>query len=147
MVGASVGRRLLSTTPSSYRARGLMGLGFLKVNVGDETWMLKGGKVLYGLRLESVTEPFISPSLNVIDDPSRLESFAAGDKYYTFVGECFLLGLMDGEVLNMIGDSPSRARPPGLEFMDSDFQEIRIFRIVFYLEICCSRSMKVEISS
>jgi hypothetical protein len=62
MVGVSVGRRLLYTTPSSYRARGLMGFGFLKVNVGDEIWMLKGGKVLYALRPESVTEqPFTSP--------------------------------------------------------------------------------------
>ena len=48
----------------------------------------------------------------------------AGMPTYELVGEAFVLGLMDGEIIDMLGETPRRERPPPLADMDKDFRTI-----------------------
>jgi hypothetical protein len=48
----------------------------------------------------------------------------AGMPTYELVGEAFVLGLMDGEVIDMLGETPKRERPPPLADMDRVFRTI-----------------------
>lgn len=116
---ACLGRRLGITKG------GLIGLVPQDTRVGDEVHVLVGGQVLYVLR-----PPLIMPSHGALElgksfdkeqhDVSEnletsediqhlqtlqtlmLESETPKENCYSFVGECYMHGLMDGVMLNMI---------------------------------------------
>ena len=48
----------------------------------------------------------------------------AGVPTYELVGEAFVLGLMDGEVIDMLGETPKRERAAPLGDMDREFRRI-----------------------
>lgn len=119
----TMGRCLFYTAAYS-DGQGLMGLGPQNARMGDEVWMLKGGKVLYVLRPMTVSEAVTYHSLDLSTGHSEDEAAAPGDVVYKLVGECFILGLMDGRVLDMLGDEPQRPRPPPLHMMDRCFRKV-----------------------
>ena len=108
------------TRPTSPSSEGL--LGFCRINgqPGDELWMLKGGKVLYLLR----PKPMTIPSADLTTSEPMNLPVDVGVPTYQFVCEAFVLGLMDGEIIDMMGDTPKRERPPPLADMDREFRTI-----------------------
>src|SRR3569833_180010 len=89
MIGSGMSlpdRRLYSTS------RGYLGLGPSTTAVGDEVWVLKGGRV-----------PFV---LRRVGDPADASELR-------LVGETYLPGFMDGEMLQSSGD-----RGSGIDFRD-----------------------------
>jgi hypothetical protein len=119
----TIGRCLFYTLASS-DDQGLMGLGPLNTKVGDEIWMLKGGKTLYVLRRKAISEAVTYRSLDLLTGGSEEKALVPGDVVYELVGECFILGLMDGEILHMLGDEQRRPLPPPLGTMEKDFRKI-----------------------
>ena len=86
--------------------------------------MLKGGKVLYILRPRFAPEDFMYDMLYLMDGEYGEEQFSVGDLPYDFIGEASILGLMDGEILDMMGENPKRSPPSPLHELDSDFHII-----------------------
>ena len=108
------------TAPGIGSSHGLLGYSVITARPGDELWILKGGKMPFILRPKAVTIP--------ITDLETGEAFEhpvnAGMPTYELVGEAFVLGLMDGEIIDMLGETPRRERPPPLADMDQDFRTI-----------------------
>jgi hypothetical protein len=119
----TMGRCLFYTAAYS-DGQGLMGLGPQDASVGDEVWKLKGGKVLYVLRQTTASEAVAYQSLDLSTGSSEDEALAPGDVVYKLVGECFILGLMDGKVLDVLGDEPQRPRPRPLHMMDRHLRKV-----------------------
>jgi hypothetical protein len=117
-------RRLFETKPQCNDGQGLIGLGPGQAKPGDEVWMLKGGKVLYILRPKYIREHQILRTLNLVNGECRDEKYSEDDLVYEFIGESFILGLMDGEILDMMGENLERPRPSILYEMDSKFRII-----------------------
>jgi hypothetical protein len=116
--------RCVFYTRSSSDSQGLMGLGPHDAKVSDQVWMLQGGKVLYVLRQKAITEAVAYRSLDLSTGCSEEMVVVTGDVVYELVGECFVLGLMDGEILDMLGDEPRRPRPTPLCSMARKFRKI-----------------------
>ena len=117
-------RSLFFTRDAQRNSRGLMGLGPGDGQPGDEIWMLKGGKVLYVLR---ETEPLKHGPYSILDTtgrPSDSMHVTLSDTVRKCVGECFMLGLMDGELLDMMGDKPKRTVCASLAHMGAEFQHL-----------------------
>jgi hypothetical protein len=116
---ACLGRRLGITKG------GLIGLVPQDTRVGDQVHVLVGGQVLYVLRPPLITASHktlelgkssdkeqhdVSEDLETSEDMHHLQALQAlmlesetpKEKCYRFVGECYMLGLMDGVMLNMI---------------------------------------------
>ena len=65
---------------------GHFGLCFPHSRIGDEVWVLAGGKVPFVLR-------------SIVDANEVVEDDTSGPRYRRLVGECYLHGYMDGEGL------------------------------------------------
>lgn len=59
--------------------QGYMGLSYPRIEVGDEVWVLYGGRVPFILR------------------PQPIEPHESGARYYSFVSDCYLDGFMHGK--------------------------------------------------
>jgi len=106
---------------------GLLGLGPSWMVPGDEIFMFKGGSVLYVLREYMATDSYSAPCLDCNGQESNMIHATAGDSFYCYVGECFMHGLMDGEILDMIGSDRKRETPAALAGMDDDFKKYYIY--------------------
>ena len=116
----AVGRCHFYTTPGPGWSQGLLGYGPGRARPSDELWMLKGGKVLYILRRKDI-------EVNSIDlgtGKAKALPVDVGVRTYELVGEAFVLGLMDGEIIDMLGGNPKRKPPPPLAYMDKTFRTI-----------------------
>jgi hypothetical protein len=120
----TMGRRLFFTQPDSEGGKGLLGFGDATILAGDSVWMLKGGKVLYILREEEADGDRTLSVFNVTGEKHHSLNINKGDKQFVLVGECFIHGLMDGQLLDFMGEVPRKARPAPLEQMDRDFRKI-----------------------
>lgn len=94
---------------------------------GDEIWLLKGGQVFYILRpVKLDLKPSVhESSLWLSDKPmaSQVVRSIPVPRYH-LVGETYLQGFMDGEILARMGDKPVLTRPAALWQMDKDFGEL-----------------------
>jgi hypothetical protein len=122
---ACLGRRLGITKG------GLIGLVPQDTRVGDQIHVLVGGQVLYVLRPPLITASHktlelgkssdkeqhdVSEDLETSEDMHHLQALQAlmlesetpKEKCYRFVGECYMLGLMDGVMFNMIKPAGGR---------------------------------------
>ncbi|KAK4939931.1 hypothetical protein LTR10_019890 [Elasticomyces elasticus] len=127
-VGSTVRcRRLFYTAAEVTHDRGLLGLGPGEAKTGDEIWVLKGGRMLYILRRFSIPCEGTLRALDLTGGPHHVVDFKGGEGFHTFVGESFIKGLMEGQVLDMIGDNPARQAPECLKGMGHDFEKLYIF--------------------
>ena len=101
-----------------------MGLGPEHARPSDELWILQGARVPIVLRPRVVEEQCTYGSMDLETGIGENKVIAAGETLYEIVGECFVLGLMDGEVIDMLGSPPKRPRPPPLADMDTDWRKI-----------------------
>ena len=122
----TIGRSIFFTEGSENET-GLMGIGPADMISGDEIYMFKGGQVLYVLRRDQVLEDLCATTLDCTGDAHHTLHLRAGDKSMCFVGECLMLGLMDGEILKMMESKGDRKRPAALQSMDQDFQKVYVF--------------------
>jgi hypothetical protein len=111
-------RRFFETKLQCNHGQGLVGLGPRECRAGDQVWTLKGGKVLYTLRTGRVKGDHVLGTLNLVDCEYRDEQYSENNLIYEFIGESFILTLMDGEILDMVGEAPKRPRPSPLHEMD-----------------------------
>jgi hypothetical protein len=116
----SHGRRSFYTRPCAGSSQGLLCLSVNTTRSGDELWILKGGKMPFILRPKAMT---ISHTDLETGEASELP-VDAGMPTYELVGEAFVLGLMDGEIIDMLGELPKRERPAPLSDMDREFRKI-----------------------
>ena len=117
-------RRLFFTQPDSEGGKGLLGLGDATIQTGDSVWMFKGGKVLYVLREKESEADRTLNVFNLTGEEHHSLNITKGDKQFVLIGECFIHGLMDGQILDFIGEVPKKARPAPLELMDRHFRKI-----------------------
>ena len=118
------GRALFRTRADSDDTNVLLGLGPEHMKGGDEVWLLKGGNVLYILR-STLMEP--RRTLQVLDFSrahNRILNMDKSGRVYELVGEAFIHGLMDGELLGMIGEHGRRERLSPLNGMDRQFHNV-----------------------
>jgi hypothetical protein len=108
------------TAPGKGSSHGLLGYSVITARPGDELWILKGGKMPFILRPKAVT----IPTTDLETGKAFEHPVNAGMPTYGLVGEAFVLGLMDGEIIDMLGETPRRERPPPLADMDNDFRTI-----------------------
>jgi hypothetical protein len=108
------------TAPGIGSSHGLLGYSVLRARPGDELWILKGGKMPFILRPKAVTVPITDLETGEASE----HPVNTGMPTYELVGEAFVLGLMDGEIIDMLGETPRRERPPPLADMDKDFRTI-----------------------
>lgn len=123
-----LGRDSFMLKPIEGDLQGVFGIGAKGVQEDDEVWVLKGGKMLYLLRPWILPKDTCVRNLDVtgcLNSPHGV-TLAAGTTMYQLVGECFVLGLLDGEVFEMVGDHPKRLRPQCLQDMDQTFRNINI---------------------
>ena len=111
-------------TKTSSDVEGLCGLGPSWAQAGDELWILKGAKLPVILRRGQATEQLTKTMLNLETGELSERTIAQGDSVHKIVGECFVLGLMDGQIMELLGDNPSRPRPLQLAEMDLDFRQV-----------------------
>ena len=86
--------------------------------------MFKGGKVLYVLREKESDADRTLSVFNVTGEEHHYLNINKGDKQFILIGECFIHGLMDGQLLAFMGEVPWKARPAPLEQMDRHFRKI-----------------------
>ena len=102
----------------------LMGIGSHECRAGDEVWMLRGGSVLYVLR------PVGCIGMEKRRYAERVVGEEGGGKdeegRYRFVGECYVHGLMDGEVLDMLERKRRGVKKKVLEDIDAEFREVTL---------------------
>jgi hypothetical protein len=106
----------------------LLGLGPKDIKKDGEVWMLRGGKVLYVLRPVPNMKRCFTHLVRELND-RQLESKhqTTEHPFYRFLGEAFMLGLMDGEVAEMMGLHPNklkRERAQPLKDMAEHFTHI-----------------------
>jgi hypothetical protein len=118
------GRHLFLTKGRGDDASFMIGLGPESMQPGDEVWMLKGGKVLYILRQHTPAKLSTAGVIDVCGGLHYIRTFARGEIVYQVIGEAFMMGLMDGKILGMMGEAPKRQRPPPLADMDREFRTI-----------------------
>lgn len=117
-----IGRCPFYTKPCTGSSHGLLGLSHATAKPGDELWILKGGKMPFVLR----PIPMTIPSTNLTTGETKALPVNAGMPTYELLGEAFVLGLMDGEIIDMLGETPKRERPPPLADMDRYFRTIAL---------------------
>ena len=135
-------RRLIWTRPPEDSSSGLMGIGPYRAEPGDVIFLLKGSKMPCVLR--SATAQEVRLALNYEEDghlltdwapttklsvwqptnrrggTPRIRDWFVEGKMYKFVGECYIHGIMDGEVIAMLGGEV----PPVLKDMACTFEPI-----------------------
>lgn len=124
-----LGRKFFVTSETPDQEAYLLGLGPQNMVAGDEIWMLKGGKVLYALR--RVADVKVKNTLVIRTDGAQHHerSACAPQPTYRFLGEVFMLSLMDGEIIEMMGKHPAFAkapRPSLLKDLSDEFSEIHL---------------------
>jgi hypothetical protein len=102
----------------------LLGIGPMSMRETDEIWMLKGGKMLYVLRSKELDTAANGIVLDTTGGPHGRRGLDPEALGYELIGEAFILGLMDGEILDMMGERPTRQSPPPLHDMAKEFQSI-----------------------
>jgi hypothetical protein len=117
-------RCLFFTQPDSEGGKGLLGLSDATIQAGDSVWMFKGGKVLYVLRGKESDADRTLNVFNVAGEKHHPLNINKGDKEFILIWECFIHGLMDGQLLAFMGEVPRKARPAPLEQMDKHFRKI-----------------------
>ncbi|KAJ9609562.1 hypothetical protein H2200_005889 [Cladophialophora chaetospira] len=115
---------LFETNPSQEDDTGIIGLATKRAQTGDQVWLLQGCRVLVVLRPHVVAMAHEHGSMDLETGLGETKALEAGQTVYEYVGESFILGLMDGEVVDMLGPQPGRATPPSLSDMDREFQKI-----------------------
>ena len=121
-------RRLFFTTPGAHGGRGVIGLGPGYMIPGDSIFMVKGGRLLYVLQELTVPTTRTKGCLDLTGgSETSVTLFAEKDTVYVLAGECFIYGLMNGELLDYLGEPPKKERPAVLEAMDKDFRRIILF--------------------
>ncbi len=117
-------RRLFFTQPGTGGTRGLMGLGPFGMRPGYSVWMLKDGRLHY-VRKETKRPATLSVScLDLTSRSLTSVTVSEGDTTCSLVGDHYISGLMDGEILDYLGKEPKKARPTILEAMDHDFRQV-----------------------
>ncbi len=101
----------------------LLGLGPRPQNMEIEIWMCKGGKSLYMLGPTVYSETTESEVLDLTGGPNGWRTVQRGDVVYQYLGECYMLGLMHGELIDIMQQMPED-RPWPLKDMDSEFRTI-----------------------
>ena len=104
----------------------LVGLGPIAGLAGVEIWMLKGGKTLYALAPARIKREGEASVLDLTGECGPVKEFGLSDPIHYYVGECFVPGLMKGELLDLMKMEP-KTRPAPLEDMDSDFKTVYLF--------------------
>jgi hypothetical protein len=119
------GRRFFYTNAAAAAdsSEQLAGLGPRGVHTSYEVWMFKGGKALYMVSPKRVSGVEEIQVLNVAGGESGKKQFHAGDKVYRFVGECFMPGLMQGQLVDIMKQNVDE-RPSPLRHLESDFRTI-----------------------
>ncbi|KAI1622905.1 heterokaryon incompatibility protein-domain-containing protein [Exophiala viscosa] len=128
----AIGRCPFSLKPSHSASDGnnIWGLGPGWAQAGDEVWLLSGAKVPFVLRPrhQDVQRTLGGCILDLHTGIVKAYGPDAGQVAFEIVGECFILGLMDGELLGMMGPHPHRReRPPALKDLADDFSKLVIF--------------------
>jgi hypothetical protein len=116
--------RLFWTRGGQEVSHGLFGLVSLSAKAGDEVWLLQGCRVLVVLRPPTAQVSRACGSVDLETGLGEIKSIDPGEAVYEFVGECFILGLMDGEAIAMLRSPPKSPRPPALVGMDTEFRKI-----------------------
>ena len=119
--------RLFRTTGGQNPSRGLFGLAPLSARLGDEVWLLQGCRVLVILRPRASSEFHMYSCVDLETGQSDVKGINVGEKVYEYVGESFILGLMDGEAVKMLRSPPKRPRPPALASMYTEFRSVTLF--------------------
>lgn len=98
-----VGRRLYSTKSMAGQNRyGIVGLGPLRIEAGDELWVLSGASVPFILRPSSVKVNTNDFTLDTNTGTAEMKQHEINQSLvYEVVGETFVLGLMDGYVTEL----------------------------------------------
>ena len=118
---------LLTVGNTSMEGETLIALGPYRSQPELEIWTFKGGSTFYALFPYIVMDTMHAHCLDHTDGSGGINSvvrFAKGGTIYRLVGPCFILGLMNGELREMIGDNRTRPRPAPLTDMDSDFRNV-----------------------
>ena len=92
----------------------------------DELWMLKGGKMLCVLRPKRLGTSAIGGVLDATGGPHGPRNLHFQDTGYQLIGEAFMLGLMNSEILDMMGENQNREPPPPLQDMERAFKSIHL---------------------
>jgi len=121
------GRSVFTTEKSDQDDTCLVGIGPGFMQTGDEVFMFEGGHVLYVVRRTEVTDftggCVSAVCLDCTGSKSGTVFLDIGAEALCYVGECFMHGLMDGEILDMIGPERKRERPAALAGMDENFKK------------------------
>ena len=88
--------------------------------------MLKGGKALYALAPFNSPREYRASVLDLTGECGPVKEFGLSDPFHYYLGECFVPGLMKGELLDFMKMDPE-TRPAPLEDMDSDFKTVYLF--------------------
>ena len=111
------GRAPFRTRASAGEADGLYGLGPAWAGPSDEVWILQGASVPFILRPHPSPVKIWSNVADLSTGATEREVYKAGETLHFNIGECFVLGLMDGEVLELLsakGDN-TVAKLPDME--------------------------------
>ena len=101
----------------------LVGLGPHDWPANAEIWMLKGGKTLYALAPAFNERECKASVLDLTGECGPVKEFGLSDPVHHYLGECFMPGLMKGELLDFMKMEP-KTRPAPLEDMDSEFKTV-----------------------
>src|ERR1700761_67643 len=94
-------RNYFFTRSAQTAGHGLLGLGPFLTKPDDEVWAFQGATVPYILRPNRLTHSCVLGTLDVAGDESGRFAIQAGETVYHLIGECFILGLMKGELMDM----------------------------------------------
>ncbi|KAK4946204.1 hypothetical protein LTR10_014716 [Elasticomyces elasticus] len=126
----SIGRCPFSLRSSRAALDGsdIWGLGPGWAQAGDEVWLLQGAKVPFVLRPRHQDAHQATGDCILDLHTGTVKVYGTGQVAFEVVGECFILGLMDGELLDMMGPHPRRReRPHVLKELADNFSELDIF--------------------
>ena len=90
------------TSAGAGEGDGLYGLGPAWAGPGDEVWILQGASVPFILRPHPSPRKIWSNVADLSNGTTKREVYDTGETLYFNIGECFVLGLMDGEVLELL---------------------------------------------
>ena len=119
-------RQFLYAAPLKNESRGLMGLERYDIQAGDEVWLLEGGRMLPVLRRVTLKSSVTCNALDLTGAAHHEKTIQEGEDVFLYVGECFIMGLMEGQVLDMLGENPKRQHPECLSNMGKGFEKIYI---------------------
>lgn len=120
-----IGERVLFKTQAHARGSDvLLGLGQQGLQSGDKVWLLRGGSVLYVLRPRISEVLHASQVFDCVRSSDMTSASEERESTYQLIGDAFVHGLMDAQLLGMMGEHQRRARLSALESIDRRFRDI-----------------------